>query len=497
MIPPLDTRHCLYCNAEAVVVSSIRFPTTELCRLACGHTISVTTGFRPVTPRYLRRADERECPRSGVEEGSDHVFKNLGTTTTCPACDMEFRAYTKSVYTSICPICRNDFGIRTPDDAQALIDMLDKMPRDDRAQMRAATKAGGKCILPLQGGQRVLPAPKPDPARVAAGIRSLTAYGLTTPLPESMPQLTSYVIAKNGLFEVRDTSIARICLPFWPADSKEKPRDVLGLTDELHAGVQLKIPLIPYDFLTQTVAFFRNVCDEAKGSSEAIVRIWWNIPEARYEIRVPEGDQQVSGGSVRHNDDFNLDDMRDAEGRSIWLHVADIHSHGSSMAAFWSSTDDCDERKAPEGRMFGVLGKVAQPMPDWKWRMRTREGFIELNVVDVFDLANVPVVPFTVTMENILRVAAQPDAVKDGWLSLKCPVDPFKDAIFPQAWMQQVRLSSGYGHQAPFRGGCGRVSGERLVGQYIYVKDSKGRLEEFEYDGSVSKPTGHYLELGK
>ena len=38
--------------------------------------------------------------------------------------------------------------------------------------------------------------------------------------------------------------------------------------------------------------------------------------------------------------------------------------------------------------MFGVIGKVDQAIPDWKWRMRTREGFIDLQVADVFALEN-------------------------------------------------------------------------------------------------------------
>lgn len=421
------------------------------------------------------------------------MMNPLGTTKKCPACGDEFRGFIQGSIGAVCPTCRRDFGINTDKDAQELIAIFDDLPKEGRDQAIQLAKASRKQKSGRE--QAALPAPKVDPLKVAEAVRTMTTYGLTTPLPEQLPTQTNYVVAKNGLFEVRENAIARILF---------QPKEILGLTEELTTGVTLRIPMIPYEMLTQTVAFFRAVCAEAKGSSEAIVRIWWNQQEKAYEIRVPDGDQQVSGGSVRHFDTYDLDDARDAEGRSIRIHVMDIHSHGSSMNAFWSGVDDSDERKAPEGRMFGVIGKVLQPLPEWKWRMRTREGFIDLNVADIFDMKSVPIVPFTVSMDVILRVASTPDAVKDGMLTLKCPVNPFEGGTFPQEWMEHVKMGwqGGAGRQWGFRGrhggGMDGVDlGSRSMSQYIYIKDKSGRLEEFEYDGTVTKSTGHYLELGK
>lgn len=436
-------------------------------------------------------------------------YSITGTVRKCPACGEDFRGYMNDAYGKICPTCRNDFGINDAKDAQTLIDALDTLPEEGRKQAAQIARNSRKTGRSRSAEVRVLPAPKIDKTAVAAAIRSQTSYGLTTPLPEHMEHPTSYVIAKNGLFEIRDTDIARITLSMVSIDGGDgkatlKHREVVGLEDEMHEGVELKLPRIPYDMLCQTVAFFRGVCGEAKGSSEAIVRIWWNVAEKRYEIRVPEGDQRVSGASVHHVDNFDLGGERDEHGVPKYLLVMDIHSHGSTMDAFWSGVDDGDERKAPEGRMFGVIGRVMQPMPTWRWRMRTREGFISLGITEVFSFENVEAVPFVVKMDVILSVASAPEACKDGQLSLRCPVDPFKDAVFPKEWLNQVKTSGGWsggtGHHGGFRGRVadGNVGGRNdgLRRMFIYIRSKTNRLEEFEVSDGTMKATGKYVEVG-
>ena len=134
--------------------------------------------------------------------------------------------------------------------------------------------------------------------------------------------------------------------------------------------------------------------------------------------------------------------------------------------------------------------------------MRTREGFIDLGITEVFSFEHVEPVPFVVKMDVILSVASAPEACKDGQLSLRCPVDPFKDGTFPKEWLAQVRTagwSGGASHHQGFRrqdgGSDGHVGDGRLMRMFIYIKSATNRLEEFECSEGQMKATGKYLDV--
>lgn len=496
MTSRVELKRCPYCGTDQPVLSSVRFTNMESCRLSCGH-VAASMIDETFATRALRGAYNRS------NEESMNLLNALGSERKCPSCGELFRGFTSGATGKFCFPCRGDFGLITDKDAEELMVALDAVPQAGRTEMRQMAKNK------RSRGYRVthVPAPKADPAVVACAIRAMTDYGLTVPLPERINNPTAYAIAKNGLFEVRDTDIARIILPVAAAPKDgTNHRAVSGLTEELQAGVTLRLPKIPFEMLAQTVAFFRGVCKEAKGSSEAIVRIWWDATERRYEIRVPEGEQQVSGASVRHFDNFNLDDERDENGVPRYIMVMDIHSHGSTMTAFWSGVDDGDERRCSEGRMFGVIGKCTQPIPEWKWRMRAREGFIEMNVADIFETRELAAIPFTVTMDVMLRAMSHTDGSKDGQVRLLCPVDPFIDVTFPDAWMTQVQhagrgSSSHHGQDFRVHGSVARHGshgdGTRLstAGHFIYIRNGDGKLEEFEIDPVAGmRTTGKFLD---
>ena len=410
-----------------------------------------------------------------------------GIDQDCPCCKKRFRTYIQGTYGKICNECKDDFGVRNSVEAQELLDII-AGDGDD------AAKTSNWESRRHQGTQFPRRVPVRDPvdnARVAEAMRAAIAYGVLTPLPESLPQPTTYALARNGLFEVRESDIARIVT---------QPKDVMGLVADLTPGVTLHVPKVPYAILEQTVAFFREVCTKSNGTSEAFVQIWWNRQDKAYHVHVPE--QSVSGGSVNHRSEFDRENQRDEHGASIWLYVMDIHSHGTSMSAFWSGTDDGDERKAPEGRMFGVIGKVAQPLPEWRWRMRTREGFIDLKVSDVFEIRADNAIPFTVTWDVIMEATTAKDGLAtDGRIRLLCPVDPFKDVTCPPEWHEKVKSHWGGGRASGM--GFGRHweghSGHTLP-MYIYVLDPKENvLQEYLVDGNstsvLPKPTGKRVTL--
>lgn len=481
-------RICLYCRVHAEVVDCTPLGKTDICVLSCGHTCSYAAapGSSTSTDKETTVSHQKDDPK-----GDSRL---LGEQHECPACGDRFRTWVTGIFGRICQQCKQDFGIRNEADVIELLKMLADAPEASKADLLDAAKETVRRGRHSKGSASSATPARPaiDAARVAAAVRSMIEYGLTTPLPATLDKPTNYAIGRSGLFEVRATDIANIIT---------KPTTVLGLTDDLTVGVHLNIPRVPFDMLRQTVAFFRAVC--AKSSNEAIVRIWWDRETSTYALRIPDGVQRVGGASVNHTDTFD----QDASGR--WLHVMDIHSHGSTMSAFWSGTDDADERKAPEGRMFGVIGKVTQSLPEWQWRMRTREGFIALTVADVFDFASAALIPFTVDMGTVLSAASTAANVKDGRVTLQCPVDPFVGATFPEEWLERVSAITYGGHHSAHGSGSWSASHGGYMHQpatqltsYIYIKSADGcRLLEYEVTPTAGQEpprlalTGHQVIL--
>ena len=366
---------------------------------------------------------------------------------TCVGCGEPFAllADMGGLMLQFCHECLHDFGIESEADAERLIAMFGLNTEEKKDAVPAK--------------------PTVDPEAVAAGIRTQVDYRVVSDAPYTKP--ITYECAKNGLFEVRHSDLVTIIT---------KPKDVLGLTRELKEGITLNLPKVPFLFLQQTISFFRGVEGKRGGSSEALVQVWWDRQETQHILHVPE--QQVSGGGVRHQSRF------DHENDGRYLHVADIHSHGTNMSAFWSGTDNADEKNVTTERLFGVIGKVTRPIPDWKWRMRTRDGFIDLTVADMFAMPQESYT-FTVKSEDLFRTINNDATFKEGRAQLWCPVDPFGDVPIPDEWYAQVK---GYTHTPSTPHNMMSAVRSGTIKGFIYVNGI-----EYECDGSVLKPTGHKL----
>ncbi len=404
----------------------------------------------------------------------------------CEVCGEEHWKSTMDAFTRVCFECRAEMGLNTVQEVLAIIEWFKGLEPDAIKELRVGTRNKRK-DNPRYGVVRQPAAPKVDPEKVAAGIRAVTHYGVIP--DDGLHMDTNFVFAKNGAFEVRHSDVADIILALSPSGTT-----IPGLTETLTQGVRFNLPKVPFDLLAQTTAFFRGVMTRFN-NAEAIVRIWWNTAERRYEIRVPDGGQQVSGAAVHHQDTFDIAGERNEQGGLRYVHVMDIHSH-NNMSGFWSGTDDNDEKKAPEGRMFGVFGKVTQRIPDWKWRMRSREGFIELKVTDIFEVPDVTFdFPAKVTLKDLIVSLVSS-------VSLECMHDPFSDATCPEAWYATVNVprQGTVQHQGKL-GFMGRVGGHAAhdtkrpaTTAYMYLM-SQGKLEEFDVTHDTLVPTGITVDL--
>lgn len=390
----------------------------------------------------------------------------------CKACSGVFATPAGSDDWPLCMECTQGFEVYTEDDLKELLEMF-HMSDAERKALKEQVKGNGKTV-PVQAKAPV------DPVKVAQGIRTQCAYAVMPadggPLP-ALDKPITYICAKNGLFEIRHSDVATIV---------SRPKEVLGITQELKEGVQLNLPKIPFLFLQQTIAFFRGVEKRRNTSSEAIVQIWWDREKSEHFMHIPE--QTVGGASVHHNSTF------DQENSGRYIHFADIHSHTSSMAAFWSGTDNADERRVCGERVFGVIGKINQPIPDWKWRLGTRGGFIDMNITDVVDMPT-EAFTFRVDAKTLYGCINDPNDYKDGQVRLWCPVTPFTaDVVVPEEWYAQVKghSHSGHGWQGHWGGNRGHQATQQRFPSFV-----RGLLYidgvEYEVNEHQTTPTGKKL----
>lgn len=462
-----NVRRCLYCETTQVVVRSNRLDKREFCVLECGHQCA-----------YLL-------------EGDDMALQSKGIDLDCVVCDHHYTTFCDDEFGRFCIGCRSALRISTQREGKEVLELVLKLDKDKRKEFVEEYRKTARVPASTALVSASAPAPKIDQAKVREAMRMMIEYGrrideITSDRPLAQP--TTYVIAENGLFEVHSTDIGQIVTP---------ATAVKGLEGKLAAGLNLNIPKVPYEILRQTVAFFRETCAKQKGSSEAYLQIWWNTVKEEYKVFVPE--QRVSGASVNHEGGFPEGDDRTEEGAAIWLHVMDIHSHGSGMSAFWSGTDDADEKKAPAGRLFGVIGNVLNPLPSWKWRVRTRDGFMDLKVPDIFAVDVETNVPFNVSWRTLLQAAAEKDGVTEqGGIRLVCSVDPFKTATCPEEWHTKVNgrsshQSSGGSSEAWWNRSGRAHSG--VMPLYIYIKNQTELVEYEVLEHGGTKATGKRLSL--
>ena len=238
--------------------------------------------------------------------------------------------------------------------------------------------------------------PKPQPTRkqVAEAKTAMDAllrdrfirtfFGM--PSHDELIDGNNYVIGADGLYMVRKNRVGLFTTKVAETNGSKIP--LVGNGKQPVEGFQMTIEnKIPYNFLLQTIAFFKKVLTEKKGA-EAVVQIFYNTENDSYFFNIDQ--QGVSGGGAEMD--------RDADLETTHILVADIHSH-NNMAAFFSATDNRDEKEA---RVYGVVGKVGNPWPDIKFRAGDgKGGWIDLTAYQVFATPDVEVEVPTEWMDKV------------------------------------------------------------------------------------------------
>lgn len=149
------------------------------------------------------------------------------------------------------------------------------------------------------------------------------------------------------------------------------PAQKAGVYAKVRAGFIPALPKIPYSVLAKVTSFFRSYITE-KAAFEAIAYIYWSIAEEVYFVYVPK--QKVTKDSI----DTTLPELDEER----FVLVMEIHSH-NTMKAFFSSTDNADEKAT---RMYTVIGRLDKLFPDIKTRASVGGKFIEVPSALVFEM---------------------------------------------------------------------------------------------------------------
>lgn len=164
----------------------------------------------------------------------------------------------------------------------------------------------------------------------------VTALAATEDRLPPIVGLYQYLVCGDGLYVRAESEHVAACVPVAAAALHG-----LGLCVTYS---YLKPRIIPGDFLFQ---IFANAVRSLPG--EAMYQFIWSAGDANWNCQRPA--QTRSPAAVEYTNHP--------------LAVVDLHSHGS-MPAFFSDTDDHDERGL---RFYGVIGKIDTSTPEIAMRV--------------------------------------------------------------------------------------------------------------------------------
>jgi PRTRC genetic system protein A len=189
--------------------------------------------------------------------------------------------------------------------------------------------------------------------------------------PAALTKANTWVITRDGSWLVQKNRTG-----YYAVKKNDKGIATLPASTPLPtAFFDLAYGKIPNELLLKVISFFRDIM-KRYNDAEAFIQIYWDKTENKYVINVPK--QRISKGSVNYDATENLD----ASDSERYVFVYECHSH-NSMGAFWSGTDNRDEK---ELRIYGVFGELNKDQYANKHRFFVGEEQIDVDLSLVFDI---------------------------------------------------------------------------------------------------------------
>ncbi|MCL2047387.1 MAG: hypothetical protein FWG87_01555 [Defluviitaleaceae bacterium] len=231
------------------------------------------------------------------------------------------------------------------------------------AKMKTDIEASKEFLDALKKAKDKSPACKIKPKVTAQskGAESYKGVFINEEEAATSGKLITFFPAKDGnVYEMRNTPMGRFITE--AADN--------SILHEVRVGFTPALPPIPQKHLHDIISFFKLMAKN--GNNEALANIYWDKQEEVFITDIPQ--QSVSRLSVKSEINPAYDNAR-------YIHYMDIHSH-NTMRAFFSSTDDADEKAT---RVYAVVGNVLSYFPEIKVRISNGGKFLEIEPSVVFD----------------------------------------------------------------------------------------------------------------
>jgi PRTRC genetic system protein A len=238
-------------------------------------------------------------------------------------------------------------------------------PKMPIGKMKAGIEKSKEFAESLKKAKDKNPSCKVKPRVTAQSKGTVPAYkGVFANMDEALSagKAISIVPARDGrVYEIRVTEMGRFITPVTDCET----------LSDIQTGFTPALPLIPSDLMMKVISFFRFYTRKGD-EAEAVLNVYWDKDNGEFIADVPE--QIVSKMSVdsRISEKF-------ADGR--FIHYMDIHSH-NSMRAFFSPTDDRDEKAT---RLYTVIGKLNEYVPEIKTRISNGGTFLEIDPSEIFE----------------------------------------------------------------------------------------------------------------
>ena len=195
------------------------------------------------------------------------------------------------------------------------------------------------------------------------GVATASYKGVFNSVEEAVAsgKVISFVPSEDGkVFEVRSNRIGTFI-----AETNQ-----VSMLNKVKSGFIPALPKIPYQILSQIIAFFKSYIT-LDGENEAMACIYWSVKNLEYHVYIPK--QTVSKARI----DTNIPDINEDE----YVLVMEIHSH-NTMPAVFSYTDNDDEKAT---RLYTVIGRLNRVFPDINTRISVGGKFVSVEPSDVFE----------------------------------------------------------------------------------------------------------------
>lgn len=311
--------------------------------------------------------------------------------------------------------------------------------------------------------------------------------------PQNLEKLNTWVITKDGTWLVQKNSSG-----YYGVKKNDSGIPTLPVANSLPtAFFDLAYGKIPNSILQQIVAFFREIM-KRYNDAEAFVQVYWDKEENKYVCHVPK--QKISKGSVKYDASENLSVVNPER----YVFVYECHSH-NSMGAFWSGTDNRDEK---ELRIYGVFGQLDQEEYANKHRFFVGEEQVDCNIDLIFDIPkqNEDEKKYVITHNNQQYMVSGKQLILDekpkyvletNGQKIYIPLEgvsiykaPQQKIDYPESWFKginvpfadEVEETYGYGIHPSLRGNVGRNwDGGSSVPSFSSKKKDKAK-DPFYFD---------------